>query len=205
MKKTIGMDDLIATYMTHLSEKYKIPHEFGLKLDVLLAEKRNRAGPEEYMGTLEKNIVFFSDLIVEGEALIDIFLRPKKGRGGSDIDLNELLSEMDRKVRAKTDERHRKIFGGKGGEEFAELVKLKKSGDPLFVERLEFNYKYLMTLKILLFEFLSVLDSIASEYEIDPGEGGAGKRIIDSVKMAANFYIGNIDITSGNNGSPEVM
>ena len=200
------MDELLATYMSHLSEKYKIPHEFSMKLEVLLTEKRNRAGPEEYVNTLEKNIVFFSDLIIEGEALLDIFLRPKKSRGSNeDIDLNELLSEMDRKVRARTDERHRKIFDGKGGEEFTELVKLKKSGDPSFVEKLEFNYKYLMTLKILLFEFLSVLDSVSSQYEIDPGEGGAGKRIIDSVKMAANFYVDNIDITSGNNGSPDVM
>jgi hypothetical protein len=204
MKKTIGMDDLVAAFMAHISDKYAEPQEFSTKLDVLLSEKRKRAEPAEYADMLEKNIVFFNDLIVEGEALIDLLLRPKKkGRGGGEkIDLNELLAEMERKARARNDERIQKIFGADGE---VELTGGTALDDPSFIAKLEFDYKYLMALKILLFEFLSALDTVLKEYEVDPGEGDAGRRIIDSIKMAANFYIGNIDITSGNNGSTEVM
>ena len=202
-EKRAKLEEILATFSSHVSKNYPSPEEFQERLRLLLENKKADRGGEAYAGSLETNVVFLHDLVTEGRALLDLLLTPGKAPKKS---LEAILEDMEGKVRAQTKKRHAAVFERGEDEEFRELAELRrgKSGD--YIEKLEFNYLYLMTLRILLFEFMSVLQSIKAEYLLAEMKPGASKEVTDSLALTAHFYLGNVNIEekpdAGGSGEP---
>ena len=188
------IEEILATFSDHVSKSYPSPDEFRERLKLLLENKRERTGGTEYADSLEANIVFLHDLITEGRALLDLLLREKEGRGKK---LESILEDMEKKVRSQTKRRRGVVFSKGGDEEFRELAEMKREGDQGYVEKLEFNYLYLMTLRILLFEFFSVLESIKRDYKLARMSKDAPKYVTDSLGVTAHYYLGNVKVEEG--------
>jgi hypothetical protein len=190
-EKRATLEEILATFSSHVSKSYPSPEEFQERLHLMLDNKKEGKSGEVYAGSLENNIVFLHDLVTEGQALLDILLRPdrtpKKG-------LDSILEEMEGKVRAQTKKRHRAVFERGEDEEFRELAEMRRGKSPEYIEKLEFNYLYLMTLRILLFEFFNVLESIRAGYELADMKQAASKEVIDSLALTAHFYLGNVQV-----------
>ena len=202
-EKRAKLEEILATFSSHVSKNYPSPEEYQERLRLLLENKKADRGGEAYAGSLETNVVFLHDLVTEGRALLDLLLTPGKAPKKS---LEAILEDMEGKVRAQTKKRHAAVFERGEDEEFRELAELRrgKSGD--YIEKLEFNYLYLMTLRILLFEFMSVLQSIKAEYLLAEMKPGASKEVTDSLALTAHFYLGNVNIEGksdvGESGEP---
>lgn len=190
-EKRATLEEILATFSSHISKSYPSPEEFQERLRLMLDNKKEGKSDEIYAGSLENNIVFLHDLVTEGRALLDLMLRPdrvpKKG-------LEAILEEMEGKVRVQTKKRHKAVFGRGEDEEFRELAEMRRGEFPDYIEKLEFNYLYLMTLRILLFEFLGVLESIRKDYELAEMKPGASKEVTDSLALTAHFYLGNVQV-----------
>jgi hypothetical protein len=193
-EKRATIEEILATFSDHVSKNYPPPDEFQERLRLLLENKRDRTDGTEYTDSLEANIVFLHDLITEGRALLDLLLREKEGRGKK---LEPILEEMEKKVRSQTKRRRGVVFSKEGDEDFRELAEMKREGDPGYVEKLEFNYLYLMTLRILLFEFFSVLESIKEGYKLASMRKDAPKSVTDSLGVTAHYYLGNVKVEEG--------
>jgi len=200
-RKRVGLEDVLSTYSSHIEKSYPEPAAFQKNLDVLLSDKNSRMESGAYLISVEKNIVFLSDLITEGEALIDLLVNPSEG----DLDegLEIFLGRMESRARAHTDERYREIFIDENDERFAELRALKQKSEKPYRERLEFDYRYLMTFRIMLFEFINVLETVRSKYSMAFDKKGAVKKIIDRVTLTTNFYLGNVTVEEGGAGGKE--
>jgi hypothetical protein len=191
-----GMDtgEILAAFSSHISENYPSPEGFKRDLDRILECKLGREGEGGYGVSLEKNVIFLHDMIVEGEALLDVLLRPSSGPDAGGSELDRLLEEMEAKVRRRTVDRHREIFSEGKDREFDNLRDLKESDEAAFLEKLEFNYRYLMTLKILLFNFLA---SIEEEDLVSWKGSVTSRQVMDHLEFSAHYYLGNIKVGEG--------
>jgi hypothetical protein len=190
-EKRATIEEIVSTFSAHISKSFPSPAEFQERLRLLLENKRERTDSDEYMNSLEANIVFLHDLITEGEALLDLLLREEER---NEQNLVSILEEMEKKVRSQTKKRHAAVFSKGGDDAFRELVEMKRKGDPGYAEKLEFDYLYLMTLRILLFEFFNVLASIKEGYKLAKMKAGASKTVTDSLGVTAHYYLGNVEV-----------
>lgn len=202
--KEAGIEEVIATFSAHVTKTYTSPDVFRDNLTVLLEDKKQRMEEEKYAVSLEKNIVFLHDLIVEGEAFIDVLLGLEGKENLSDETINSMLRTMEEKIRDRMDERYRDIFIDGAEKEFSELFELKKSSSPEYIAKLEFNYRHLMTLRILLFEFFNMLINIKSEYAIRHTGTGESRNIINNINFTANYYLGNVSVAESDGGTKKV-
>jgi hypothetical protein len=190
-EKEATLEEILTTYSDHISKSYPAPEEFRQRMDMLLENKRERTSEEEYIGSLETNVVFLHDLVTEGEVLLDRFLRPDT-RAKEQLDT--ILEKLEKKVRLQTKKRRKALFEGEGDEEFSELARMKREDSDQYRSKLEFNYIYLMTLRLLLFEFFNVLGSIKEMYALAEMKEEATKVVMDSLGLTANYYLENVTV-----------
>lgn len=193
-EKEVTFEEIMTTYSQHVSKNYPAPGEFKERMEMLLEHKRERTEDEEYISSLETNVVFLHDLVTEGEVLLDKFLRPDT-RAKEKLDT--LLDKLEEKVRSQTKKRRKALFEEGSDEEFKELVQMKSEGSDEYRGKLEFNYIYLMTLRIFLFEFFNVLESIKESYSLAEMEEGASNNVIGSLGLVANYYLENVMVEEG--------
>ena len=208
--KTATIDELLATFSSHVSAEYPKPEDFRRNFDLLLKGKRDRAGEASYIASLERNIVFLDDLVGEAERFLDRLLRNQEMGGG---EIESALAAMEKEVRDRTAKLHREAFVEGTDEDFRELAGQRKAGGDAYRERLEFNYRYLMTVRILVFELIAVAAAVVAEYRIsleNPGataaegetaaanargaEPDAATRIRSHIELMTHYYLGNVSI-----------
>lgn len=190
-EKQAGLKEILTTFSSHISKSYPSPGEFQERLRLLLENKKEGTGDDAYTKSLETNIVFLHDLVTEARALLGLLL---KSEGKPKKNLDAILEEMEGKVRAQTKKRHAAVFVRGEDEEFRELAEMKREESTGYIEKLEFNYLYLMTLRILLFEFFNVLESIKAGYKLAKMKPDASREVTDSLALTAHFYLGNVKV-----------
>ena len=190
-EKEANFAEILTTYSQHVSKNYPSPAEFKERMEMLLENKRERTGEEEYIDSLETNVVFLHDLVTEGEVLLGRLLRPDT-RAKEKLDT--ILEKLEEKVRSKTKKRRKALFEEGSEEEFSELARMKREASDEYKDKLEFNYIYLMTLRIFLFEFFNVLESIKESYVMAEMEEKAPRMVIDSLELTANYYLENVTV-----------
>lgn len=193
-EKEATFEEILATYSQHVSGSYPAPGEFKERMEILLQNKRERTDEEEYIGSLETNVVFLHDLVTEGEVLLQKLLNPDT-RAKEKLDT--ILEKLEGKVRSQTKRRRKALFEEGSDEAFIELARLKRAGSDEYKSKLEFNYIYLMTLRIFLFEFFNVLESIKDTYALADMDDKAPKMIMDSLGLTANYYLENVKVDEG--------
>ncbi len=199
--KDASIEEVIVTFSEHLKKTYPSPDVFRNNLTQLLEDKRQRMGAKEYEISLEKNIVFLHDLIVEGEAFIDLLLRLEDKNDLKDEKINSMFRKMEEKIRDRMNQRHRDIFIKGTKEEFSTLFELKKNRHKKYPEKLEVNYRYLMTLRIILYEFFSVLVTTKSKYRVRRTGPAESKKILNHIDITANYYLGNVTVAESGGGT----
>ncbi len=193
-KKHASVDELLATYSTHIKENFHDPEGLRTNLKNLLGEKKKRMTIEEYTVSLERNVIFLHDLTLEGEALLEILVEQSGDDTDGKVDTGGLLVEIEEKVRKSTGDRYRTVFEEQNAAELGELASLRGGEGDLYLERLEFIYSYYMTYRLFLHEFFNLLDAVRAEYEIEGIDDAVGKHITNHVKVTVNYYLGNISV-----------
>ena len=200
-RKAATIDEVIATFSTHVSKNYPAPKDFRRNFGLLLKGKRERTNEGGYSVSLEKNIVFLSDLITEGERLIGRLLKApgEEVPGGKSVAAT--LERLEKSSHERTAKLHGEAFVDGTAAGFEELRADRAAGGAAYVDKLEFNYRYLMTLRIFLFEFISVLAAILSEYSISTAAPEAARTIHNHLELTAHYYLGNVAV--GEEGLPK--
>lgn len=193
-KKKADIEELIATYSDHITGSFPDREQFRENLFRLLESKRERMAEGEYIVSLEKNVVFLSDLAVEGEAYIEVLLEQVNDDAAAAEPLESVLEEIEGRTRASASERHRLIFEGGGGEGFEGLIEAKGGDRKEYAKRLEFEYLFLMTFRIFLFEFINVLNAVRPGYHIERVDSAAPGLVLGNIRMTANLYLGNVTV-----------
>jgi hypothetical protein len=153
-----------------------------------------------YVTSLERNVIFLHDLVFEGEALLDLLIKQQVKGGTGRRKLDSILKDMDERIRSEIKRRISEAFDEGRDAEFRELHKLKKADRALFLEKLEVNYRYLMTFRLFLFELFNVLTSIMSQYAVSLVMPSANRRIMNHIELTVNYYLGNIEVGEGRVG-----
>jgi len=198
------VDEVLATFSAHISKSYPSPQDFRKNFELLLKGKRGRSSEAEYADSLEKNIVYLNDLVASAEALLGTLLLPQAETDLAEKDLSDRLNEIERAAHDQTAKRHREAFIEGTGVEFKELLAEKKAGEGAYLDKLEFNYRYLMTLRIFLFEFIGVLAAIRAEYRLPKTAPAAAQRIRNHIEVTAHYYLGNVavgEVEEGKSGA----
>jgi hypothetical protein len=193
-RKYATMNDLLATYSAHVSRNYPSPEQFRENLDRILAVKRERSPGGAYITSLETNVVFLHDLIVEGEAALDVLFDPKKSKHMDSSRVNAMLLEMEQRVRERSKHRRGEAFGGG---DFAELVQLKGEDASAYREKIESTYRHLMIFKVLLFEFFNVMGPVMSRHPLARTNEKTRRQVLNHIELTANFYLGTIVVEDG--------
>jgi hypothetical protein len=204
-QKIARIDEILATFSSHITKSYPSPESFRENFDMLLKGKRGRSSEADYASSLEKNIVYLNELVAGAEALIGRLLDSPGPEGEGDVVLVDELNKLERRAHERTSGAHSNAFIQGKGDEFKELIEERKTGGAAYIEKLEFNYRYLMTLRIFLFEFLGVLGAIRSEYRIEKAVPLAIQRIRNHVEVTAHYYLGNVavmDLEAGGKPGP---
>jgi hypothetical protein len=132
-KKSADIEDLLATFADHIAGSYPEPRQFRDNIVNLLEQKRKQKSESEYIVSLEKNIVFLSDLVIEGEAFLEMLLSQINDESPVDVKVENYLQEMESRVRANIQERYDEIFSGQKNEEFVELLDSRNFHSPTFI------------------------------------------------------------------------
>jgi hypothetical protein len=196
-KREATIDEILATFSAHISKNYRSPEEFKRNFELLLKGKRERFKDDEYLVSLEKNIVFLNDLVAEAEAVLEKLLCWESAEGRVGPDLPDMLVEIEQAAHARAAQKHRDAFLGSKGGEFTALLAERDTGGRSYLERLEFNYRYLMTMRIFLFEFLGVLDAVRSEYTLRKLSPAAVRRVRNHIEVTVHYYLGNVAVGKG--------
>jgi hypothetical protein len=200
-RMSVTIDEIIATFSSHVSKHYPSPMDFRGNFNLLLKGKRERTEEGEYSVSLEKNIVFLNSLVAEGETFIERFLEAESGDelGGGSV--SAALESMEKRAHEKTARLHGEAFDEGGPGQFEELRADRAAGGATYVDKLEFNYRYLMTVRIFMFEFVSVLAAVRSQYSIAREENAAGK-IKSHLELTAHYYLGNVVVDGEKDTKP---
>ncbi len=193
-RRTVTIDEIIATFSSHVSKSYPSPKDFRRNFGLLLKGKRERVDKEGYSVSLEKNIVFLVDLVAEGERLAERLLMPGHSDEPDAQSISARLEAMEKTSHERTAKLHREAFVEGTAAGFEELRGDRSAGGSAYVDKLEFNYRYLMTLRIFLFEFISVLAAVRSEYSISGAGHEAARKIRDHLELTAHYYLGNVAV-----------
>jgi hypothetical protein len=193
-KKKADIEQVMATFSALVKERYPEPDQFNANLRNLLDSKKQRMARDEYILSLEKNSVFLKDLVSEGEAYLELVLGRINDETLTSGEIGKMLGELESKVRSSTAERRDEIIakGEKG--EFGEIIALKESDPEVYLEKLEFNYMYMMSMRLFLFEFFGLLIAAREEYVIERADDAALRYIMNNIEMTANFYLENISV-----------
>lgn len=204
-RKTVSFEEILSTFSTHVRETLRSPVNYRENLEVLLGEKKERMDVAAYIESLERNVVYLDELVCRAEELLDRLLKKRPAGLGDEAALTAAVQEIEENVRTEVEELREDIFSSRGSDEFKELRGLRKQGGEAYIERIEFHYGYLMTLRILFFEFLGVLAAVNSRYDLPETGEREYKQIETHVELTAHFYMGNIDVesceTEGNSAS----
>lgn len=187
------IEDVLATFSSHLAEHYPAPAEFRRNFDLLLGKKRERPGAADYAASLERNIVFLNDLVASAEALVARIAGPDMG-GLKEEDVAPALEAIEKRSHETASSRHREAFVDGTAADYAELRADRAAGEQSYMEKLEFNYRYLMTFRIFLFEFIAVLAAIRASYAISGDSALILKKIRTSLELTAHYYLGNVAV-----------
>lgn len=193
-RRTVTIDEIIATFSSHVSKSYPSPKDFRRNFGLLLKGKRERADKEGYSVSLEKNIVFLVDLVAEGERLAERLLMPGHSDEPDAQSISARLEAMEKASHERTAKLYREAFVEGTAAGFEELRGDRSAGGSAYVDKLEFNYRYLMTLRIFLFEFISVLAAVCLEYSISGAGHEAARKIRDHLELTAHYYLGNVAV-----------
>ena len=126
--KTVTIDEIIATFSSHIEKHYPSPKDFRRNFNLLLKGKRERADEGGYAVSLEKNIVFLRDLVADAEALVERLLGPAGDDAPAETGIVSILEGLEKKAHETTARRHREAFVEGTADEFSEL-----RGDPVGV------------------------------------------------------------------------
>jgi hypothetical protein len=192
--KTATIEDVLATFSSHLSKSYPSPEAFRRNFDLLLKGKRERPGPAGYPVSLERNIVFLNDLVAEAEAFVERMLAAGAEGGVSEDDIASVLEAIETKAHEANARRHREVFVEGASADFKEMRADRDAGGGTYLDKLEFNYRYLMTLRIFLFEFISVLAAIRAGYAIRGEAGASMAKVRSHLEVTVHYYIGNVAV-----------
>lgn len=198
--KRATLDEIIATFSSHLSKSYPTPADFRRNFDILLWGKRDRSDAAAYALSLERNIVYLDVLVEEALSLVERLLAPAEALGEKEI--ASALGEIETSARRSTGTRHKRAFVSLEEPSFRGLAEGRAAGGPSYVEKLEFDYRYLMTLRLFLFEFISVLAAVRAEYDVEAESAGDLARIRAQLGVIANFYMGNVSAGDGGDARP---
>lgn len=193
-KKDVTIEAIIATFSAHVGKNYPSPEAFRRNFDLLLKGKKERADEKGYALSLEKNIVFLNELVAEAERFMNALLGSAESPDGAGGDFPSALGAIEERAHEWTARRHREAFVDGTAPEFRELHAERQTGGEAYLEKLEFNYRYLMTLRIFLFEFISVLAAIRAEYAIPRAGSEAAHAIKDHLEITAHYYLGNVAV-----------
>lgn len=187
------IEDVLATFSSHLAEHYPEPAAFRRNFDLLLAKKRERPGAAGYPAALERNIVFLNDLVAQAEALVERIAAPDGG-GLKEEDVAPALEAIEKRAHESTSSRHREAFVDGTAADYAELRADRAAGAQGYLDKLEFNYRYLMTFRIFLFEFIAVLAAIRASYAISGDSKLILNKIRNYLEVTAHYYLGNVAV-----------
>ncbi len=193
-KKQADIEDLLATFAGHIAENYPEPQQFRDNIAALLEQKRNRKKDSEYIVSLEKNIIFLSDLVTEGEAFLEMLLGQINDESPVDVGLESYLQDMESRVRSNMHDRYDEVFSLQNDEEFSELLQARDKGSEPYIDKLTFTYYYLTTFRMLLFELLNLIYAVREEYVIRRVDSAAPRHLLSHIEMTANYYLGNIGV-----------
>ena len=200
-RKSVTVDEIITTFSSHISSHYPSPNEFKRNFKLLLDGKRARAEGGAYAVSLEKNIVFLSCLVREGESFVERLLGAGSGEAAEGEGLAAALERMEKSAHERTAQLHRKAFIEGNGDEFKELSRDRSTPGQAYLDKLEFNYRYLMTLRIFLFELLSVVAAIRSQYAVSAAPDMA-QRLKSHLELTVHYYLGNVAVGEGSAPEP---
>ena len=192
--KPATIEEVLATFSSHLAKNYPSSDVFRRNFELLLKGKRERPGAAEYPVSLERNIVFLNDLVAEAEALVERILAGESGGSAKEEEIAAALDAIERKAHEINAQRHREAFIDGSAAEFRELREDRAAGEKPYLDKLEFNYRYLMTLRIFLFEFISVLAAIRAGYSIQGGTAELLAKIRDHIELTVHYYLGNVAV-----------
>lgn len=184
------LEEILATFSGHLAKSYPTPEDFRRNFDILLFGKRDRTDAPGYRLSLEKNIVYLSALLDEALALAERMLDPSAP--ADEKSLPTVIEGIEKKVKGGTAVRHKRAFVEGNDPAFRDLYAERESDG--YLEKLEFNYRYLMTLRLFVIEFVSVLAAVRSSYDIAPPPADARRRVRNQVEIMAHYYLGNVTV-----------
>jgi hypothetical protein len=200
--KPATIEEVLATFSSHLAKNYPSADVFRRNFELLLKGKRERPGAAEYPVSLERNIVFLNDLVAEAEAFVERILAGEIGGGAIEEDVSPALDAIEKKAHETNSSRHREAFVDGSAAEFRELREDRAAGEKLYLDKLEFNYRYLMTLRIFLFEFISVLAAIRAGYSITGGTSENVAKIRNHLELTVHYYLGNVAVGEEEGAGP---
>ena len=200
--KPATIEEVLATFSSHLAKNYPSADVFRRNFELLLKGKRERPGAAEYPVSLERNIVFLNDLVAEAETFVERILSGEAGEGTKEEDVSPALDAIEKKSHETNARRHREAFVDGSAAEFRELREDRAAGEKPYLDKLEFNYRYLMTLRIFLFEFISVLAAIRAGYSIAGGTPEILAKIRNHLEVTVHYYLGNVAIGGEEGAGP---
>ncbi len=193
-KRRVNVEEIIATFSSHISDNYTSSDKFRENLDYLLEEKRKKLDRDAYIDSLERNILFLDELVSGVEHFLNRLLsgEVKMKRENLEGALKDLEEEGRSKVKSRN-----QIFGEGDRREFRGLRELKEKGGEEYLEKLEFHYRFWMALRIFFFEFLNVVVAVGEEYELPDIASGQFRQILNHLEVTAGYYIGNVEVEEG--------
>jgi hypothetical protein len=199
--KPATIEEVLATFSSHLAKNYPSADDFRRNFELLLKGKRERPGAAEYAVSLERNIVFLNDLAAEAEALVERILITEGGGDTKEEDISRALDAIENEAHETNARRHREAFVDGSEAEFRELIEQRAIGGKPYLDNLEFNYRYLMTVRIFLFEFISVLAAIRVSYSIPGGTTEILAKIRNHIELTVHYYLGNVVVGEEEGGN----
>jgi hypothetical protein len=200
--KPATIEEVLSTFSSHLAENYPSADVFRRNFDLLLKGKRERPDAAEYPLSLERNIVFLNDLVTEAEAFVERILSAETDGGAKEEDLSRALDAVEKKAHEANARRHREAFVDGSAPDFRELREDRAAGGKPYQDKLEFNYRYLMTLRVFLFEFISVLAAIREGYFVAGETPEILAKIRDHLELTVHYYLGNVAVAGEEGEGP---
>jgi hypothetical protein len=198
MGKSKGdIQQVLETFSFHMEQKHSSPDKFIKGIKALLDAKRKRDKKDDYVKSLEKNVIYLYYFVEGAKAILELMTRRiNDDEKFLQLDPGLTISELEARVREK--------ISGKEGEgyemgEFSEIINKESTEPHSYIQNLEFNYSYLMAARGFMVDFINLLYALQREYYIEDVNSSTGDNIWNYIDMIANYYIGNIKIGKGNN------
>jgi len=194
-KSRTDVERVLATFSTHRKQKHSMPGKFMNNIEEILDSKRKRQKKESYLRSLEKNVVFLHYFTEEAKAVLELMLRRvNDGEKFIRFDPGLTLSEIEERVREEIKNAKKEISQT---ERFSEILKKEAAAGKNYVERLEFNYSYLMAVRSFTVDFINIIYALQKDYYVEGINSSTSEDILRYINMTANYYIGNVRVENG--------